>query len=430
MRDEVEFLDQKIEDELTARLGIGFGLGDAAELGLAVNGATSAQDAFGEDNQNHLETDAMISFFPTDSLALFVGGGLGLNEGFGTPAWRAFAGLRVGTPADGDDDKDGLRNSVDRCPAEPEDRDGYEDTDGCPEADNDLDGVLDTSDKCPQEAEDKDSFEDDDGCPELDNDKDTVLDSDDQCPTEMGIPDLKGCPAKDTDGDGISDHLDKCVDQPEDLDKFADDDGCPDEDNDGDGVVDAKDRCPDEAGVIENGGCPDKDRDGDTVVDRLDNCPDEAGAPENAGCKQKQLVAITETGLTILDAVYFKTGKAIIEKRSFKLLDNVAAVILAHPEVGLIKVEGHTDDVGKDEKNMTLSQERAESVRNYLIGKGVPAERLSAQGFGETQPLVPNTNRKNRATNRRVVFTIDKAAQDGAGIQQQPANEPPKENIK
>jgi outer membrane protein OmpA-like peptidoglycan-associated protein len=426
MRDEVEFLDQKIEDELTARVGLGYRFGKdggpPVELGVAVNGATSAKSAFDRDNQNHLEAVGMLSFGLSDSVLGFIGGGAGLNEGFGTPAWRGFVGLRIGTPADGDDDKDGLRNSVDRCPKEAEDRDGYQDTDGCPEADNDLDGVMDTSDRCPEEAEDKDGFEDQDGCPDPDNDHDTVLDSDDACPTEMGIAELKGCPAKDGDGDGVSDHLDKCVDQPEDKDEFQDDDGCPDEDNDADGVVDARDRCPNEAGVVENGGCPDKDRDGDTVVDRLDNCPDEAGAPENAGCKQKQLVAITETGLTIVDAVYFRTGKAIIERRSFKLLDNVAAVILAHPEVGVIKVEGHTDDVGKDERNMTLSQERAESVRNYLIGKGVPAERLAAQGFGETQPLVPNTNRKNRATNRRVVFTIDKG--EAGGVQNAPAPAP------
>jgi outer membrane protein OmpA-like peptidoglycan-associated protein len=261
--------------------------------------------------------------------------------------------------------------------------------------------------------------------PDPDNDNDMVLDPDDACPTDAGVVELKGCPAKDTDGDGIADHVDKCPADPEDKDGHDDTDGCPDPDNDADGLVDGKDRCPDQAGPLENGGCPDTDRDGDTVVDRLDNCPDEAGSPDNAGCKQKQLVAITSSGISIVESVYFKTNKDVIEKRSFKLLDNVAAVILAHPEAGIIQVQGHTDDRGDDAHNLELSERRAASVKRYLVGKGVPAERLDAKGFGETQPLVPNTNKKNRATNRRVVFVI----QGTEGKVQQGGTEPGKDTI-
>ncbi len=427
MRDYRQFLNQEIEDELTMRLGLGYRFWEGAaggapvEIDLSLAGATSAKEPFDAANQNALELDAMLAF-GQNSVQGLVGGGVGLAEGFGTPEWRAFVGLRIGHVTPRDRDKDGLVDNDDRCPDEAEDLDQYEDLDGCPEADNDRDGVLDAADGAPLIPEDRDGFEDTDGVPEPDNDRDAVLDADDACRNDPGIVELRGCPAKDGDADGIADHKDGCVADPEDKDGFQDEDGCPELDNDNDGLVDERDRCPIEAGVIENGGCPDKDRDGDTVVDRLDNCPDEAGVVANAGCKRKQLVAITSSGITIIDSVYFKTGKDIIEKRSFKLLDNVAAVILAHPEVGVIRVEGHTDDVGDDASNLDLSQRRAESVKRYLIEAGVPAARLAAQGFGETQPVKPNTSKKNRAENRRVVFVIERA--DGT-VTPAPAQPPP-----
>jgi OOP family OmpA-OmpF porin len=142
------------------------------------------------------------------------------------------------------------------------------------------------------------------------------------------------------------------------------------------------------------------------VVDREDNCPDEPGTVKNHGCKEKQLVVITEQGLDILDIVYFDTSKAIIQKRSYKLLDNVAAVIIAHPQVGKFRVEGHTDDRGNDDDNLDLSQRRAEAVVKYLVDKGVPAERLEALGFGETKPIADNKTKAGRAKNRRVEFKI------------------------
>jgi outer membrane protein OmpA-like peptidoglycan-associated protein len=98
-------------------------------------------------------------------------------------------------PGPGDKDRDGLLDNVDKCPSDPEDKDGFEDDDGCPETDNDKDGIADTADKCPSDPEDKDGFEDDDGCPETDNDKDGIADADDKCPLEPGVP-PDGCPKK------------------------------------------------------------------------------------------------------------------------------------------------------------------------------------------------------------------------------------------
>ncbi len=233
----------------------------------------------------------------------------------------------------------------------PEDRDQFQDEDGCPELDNDADGLADTIDKCPNDAEDKDGFEDDDGCPDPDNDK-----------------------------DGISDKIDQCPDDAEDPDGFEDDDGCPDCDNDKDGVPE----------------CP----------EARDKCPDEAGPNTVDGCPQKyQLIVVTETKIELKQTVYFDTNKATIKAVSFPLLNEVALALADHPTIA-VRIEGHTDSQGKDAANLKLSQRRAESVRTYLIAKGVAGERMDAQGYGETVPIADNRTGAGRAQNRRVEFVI------------------------
>ncbi len=303
-------------------------------------------------------------------------------------------GVRFGsypshTKVIGDKDGDGIKDDIDDCPDEAEDMDGFQDGDGCPESDNDEDGILDAVDKCPNEAEDKDGYMDEDGCPEEDDD---------------------------TDGDGILNNVDKCPDAPEDKDGFEDEDGCPDVDNDADGVLDVNDKCPllaeDKDGFQDEDGCPDLDNDGDGFPDTTDKCPNEAevinGVEDEDGCpdKGKTKVRITETKIEILEKVFFDSGKAKIKKRSFGLLDQVAAVLKAYPKMTKIRVEGHTDDRGKDASNLKLSQRRAESVVKYLNEKGVDAGRLVAQGFGETQPIASNKSKAGRSSNRRVEFNI------------------------
>ena len=168
-------------------------------------------------------------------------------------------------------------------------------------------------------------------------------------------------------------------------------------DRDGDGLMDAVDQCPDQSGPAENRGCPDTDLDEDGVIDRVDNCPDEKGTEKNYGCKEKQLVVITRTSLKILDVVYFETGKAKIKSRSHKLLDNVAAVMSKHPEIKRIRVEGHTDDKGDDAYNKDLSQKRAESVRAYLVGKGIGRRTASRRPGSARRSRSPRTPRARAA---------------------------------
>ena len=329
---------------------------------------------------------AVLSVRSTSSLrvTVFAAGGLGVDVGFGTPDARVLVGVRVGAarPAaiaavvDEPDDDGGVGlggDLADPCRDAPEAR-------GCG-PDTDHDGIVDVDDACPTKAEDPDQHEDQDGCPEDDN-----------------------------DGDGLFDRIDACPDAAEDVDGIEDDDGCPDPDTDGDSLDDVVDRCPESAGPVDNGGCPDTDRDGDGVVDRLDNCPEVAGSATRQGCKEKQLVAISGGKLELLDIVYFDWNKASIQKRSHKLLKNVATVLAAHPEVTHVTVEGHTDDAGDDAYNKDLSQRRADAVRAFLITAGVAEDRLAAIGYGEERPLADNTTVKGRAQNRRVAFTLEGVA--------------------
>jgi uncharacterized protein (TIGR03382 family) len=220
------------------------------------------------------------------------------------------------------------------------------------------------------------------------------------------VPVVTRSGARDHDADGMPDGDDACAAEPEDVDGFEDGDGCPDPDNDRDGVADVDDQCPMQSGVVSARGCVEPDRDGDTVVDRKDNCPDEAGEPARAGCTQPQKVALGGGRLDLLDVVGFATNKAEILKASFALLDNVATVLAAHPEIAHVRVEGHTDDRGAADANLALSQARAKAVVEYLIAKGIVAGRLEAEGIGEARPLVTNDTAANRARNRRVELVI------------------------
>ncbi len=351
-------LDLVVDDEVMAGLGLAVGTGPVE---IAVTGAiaTAASDVLGAFNRNYAELKVGGSYDVPGPLVVFVGGGTGLAEGWGTPDWRVLGGLRFQRPAAAATPPPPARvEVVDRDP--------------------DHDGVIDPTDACGRDPETVNGYEDGDGCP-------------DEWP--------------DSDGDGLTDDRDKCPQEPETVDGFEDQDGCPDLDDDRDGVEDTADVCPREAGLVTNRGCPDPDRDADTVVDRLDNCPDEPGDPANQGCKAKQLVKITDQRLEILENVFFQTNQAVIERRSYPLLENVATVLKGQPAIR-VRVEGHTDDRGNDAYNKKLSQRRADAVAKFLVGRGIDNGRLEAVGFGEEQPLGDNTTPEGRATNRRVVFTI------------------------
>jgi OmpA-OmpF porin, OOP family len=353
-----------------------------------------------------------------------------------------------GCPPAADRDNDGVPDTEDRCPEDPgapelrgcpdRDGDGIPDIDdkcpdqpgspelnGCPPAtDRDNDGVPDTEDRCPEDPGPLEFR----GCP--DKDGDGIPDIDDKCPDQPGPAELNGCPpAADRDGDGIPDSEDRCPDDPgtkeyqgcpdRDGDGIPDiDDRCPDDagpvefkgcpDKDGDGIPDIDDRCPDDAGSAEFKGCPDKDDDGIPDID--DKCPDVKGVKEHEGCpppKQYKMIIVTEKEIELKQTVFFQTGKAVIEKKSYDLLKEVADAIINSPKIKKVYIEGHTDNVGNRNLNLRLSQQRADSVRDFLIEEGVDAKKLDSKGFGPDKPVQSNRTKQGRAKNRRVEFRLE-----------------------
>jgi outer membrane protein OmpA-like peptidoglycan-associated protein len=317
-------------------------------------------------------------FFGSDDMLAFVSNnqyGANFYFGVGVP----FNKKRVK-----DSDGDMVSNKKDKCPNER----GVLEMQGCPNPDKDGDGILDKDDKCPEVAGAKTAM----GCP--DTDLDSLADSEDRCPTEAGAVAMQGCP--DRDGDAVADMDDVCPDV-KGLPAFK---GCPD--TDGDGLADNEDSCPDKAGPIANSGCPDTDNDG--VADHLDKCPLVPGTKNNNGCPEvsievKKRLAFAAT------AIQFETGKAVIKKTSFKLLDEVVKILNDYPDY-YMTIDGHTDDVGKDDRNLQLSKDRANSVKNYFVGKGISEGRLVTNGFGESQPVAPNKTAAGRAKNRRVAMDL------------------------
>ena len=279
--------------------------------------------------------------------------------------------------------------------------------------DRDKDGIPDIEDACPDVPGVRDPDPKKNGCPPPppDSDGDGILDSDDACPQDPGPrtadPKTNGCP--DRDKDGIPDKVDACPDVPGMPDQDPKKNGCP-PDRDGDGVPDADDACPDVPGVKDadpkKNGCP-PDRDADGVLDVDDACPDVPGPrdpdPKKNGCP---LVVVTEKEIKILQQVKFKFDSAEILKESDTILDAVKAVLDARAEIKKVRVEGHTDNVGRPEYNKALSEKRAASVMKWLTDHGIKKERLVAQGFGQEQPIDSNDTDAGRANNRRVAFTI------------------------
>jgi OOP family OmpA-OmpF porin len=223
-------------------------------------------------------------------------------------------------------------------------------------------------------------------------------------------PEPEPQPPADTDGDGILDDSDQCPSEPEDMDGFQDEDGCPDPDNDGDGIPDAQDQCPNEAedmdGFEDTDGCPDPDNDGDGIPDAQDQCPTEPetknGFEDDDGCPDEVPVAVKKFSGTI-KGITFKVNSAVILPKSFATLDEAVKVLTEYPSISL-EIQGHTDSQGPDEYNLKLSQDRADSVKSYLVSKGLEDTRLTARGYGETTPIADNKTAAGRQENRRVEF--------------------------
>jgi outer membrane protein OmpA-like peptidoglycan-associated protein len=294
-----------------------------------------------------------------------------------------------------DRDNDHVQDKDDKCPDIP----GIAKLQGCP--DKDGDGITDSEDMCPDSAGTVE-FK---GCPDRDSDR--IIDREDECPDVAGAAEFRGCP--DTDADGTPDKEDPCpeVFGPKQYK------GCPDKD--ADGIIDIKDKCPEQAGPIENGGCPWPDKDKDGILDKDDDCPEVPGVPELKGCPKPadpiaQEVPMKAAEKKIIEKAFanleFAPGKDIIKPKSFPALNDLAKLLNQHEGEWLLKLSGHTDNVGTPESNMLLSEKRAKAVKNYLVKRGVKEERMTAEWFGQDKPIADNATPKGKQKNRRVEMKI------------------------
>ncbi len=350
---------------------------------------------------------------------------------------------------DGCPDRDGdhIPDYLDSCP----DQAGLPKFNGCP--DRDGDGIIDKKDSCPDSA----GLPQFNGCP--DKDGDGIIDKKDSCPDVAGLPQFNGCP--DRDGDGIIDKKDSCPDVP----GVPELNGCPDKD--GDGVTDAKDRCPDVPGPKENDGCPLAklhllDEKGNIIATATigkdgkfnftELPPDEKvllklesydvlmvneitvgsgsnlhvarrsvdgffhfeklSADENKLGKMDapdiQIKLKAEEAQTVKDAMEnleFDFGKEGIRTTSNSGLDKLTNLMIKNPTWRL-KLSGHTDNVSSMKFNMTLSKKRVESVKKYLVSKGISGDRIVLKWYGPTKPVASNNTEEGKQKNRRVEFLI------------------------
>lgn len=373
-----------ITDELGSQLDLGV---VASTVGPKLRGELSVRTAFLFSRAPaNLELMAGVRY-PLGPIELYALGGPGFGVTPGTPLFRVLLGLAWGGQ---------WKSAPPPAAPGPCDNASAHDPAKCPDLDLDRDGLRNADDACPLVRGVASAR----GCP--DEDGDGLTDAKDQCPSAQGPARFQGCP--DSDDDGIADTRDRCP-----LEKGPEKTlGCPPKDTDGDGFFDDIDACPNEKGVADLKGCPVRDTDNDSVTDLEDNCRLVPGPKENQGCpaNEKQLVVITREKLVIKEKVFFDTGKSTIQKRSFALLDQVARILNDHPEVPKVSIEGHTDSRGKREMNLTLSQNRADAVKAYLLGKSVDPGRLEAKGFGPDRPIADNKTAAGQDQNRRVEFVI------------------------
>ena len=335
-----------VGQQLTFGLAAALGVTDKVSIIGEFFGRGGLESGFALD-ESPMEIVGGLRLAGAKSLAITVGGGAGLDRAIGAPGARFFFSLGY-APDVRDSDGDRVQNAKDKCPLIPEDFDGHDDDDGCPDDDNDGDRRPDSEDKCVNQSEDLDGFDDDDGCPELDNDGDKMEDLKDKCPNDAEdgkdpYP-TDGCPGnkRDSDADNIPDSVDSCPMEEEDMDGFEDGDGCAEADNDADGVADATDKCQlcpeDKDGFEDEDGCPELDNDKDGVLDAKDACPaqpevfngikDDDGCPDTGGV---ELVKVDGDRLVI--GKIPTMDKKGLTKAGDLIVAQVASVMLAHNEV-------------------------------------------------------------------------------------------------
>ena len=429
-------------NQLYLRTGVARGIGEKAGVSVEASASSVYASFLSSPATSPLEAMASAWYRVSPAAVLRLGGGTGITEGIGAPAARILVSLAMQPLEVRDRDLDGVVDNDDVCPDVPEDMDAFADLDGCPDFDNDADTIADVVDACVNVAEDADGWEDTDGCPDT------------RTKVVLHVTDPAGAPIPGVYS-GVGEQKGGAT-----LETLVDP---------GRWIISAG--APDYIGLVESLEIPDgppveltraleRDLQGGAVevlvlgpsgesleatwildtqepqslngkVTRANLVPgahvvrvhaagyasttqpvmiQKAKTTTLAVVMQPARVIVRAERLEIRDKVFFDTGKTTIKKVSYSLLDEVARVIVDNPAVQKVRVEGHTDTRGSDVLNLKLSDGRARAVMTYLLKVGVPAERLSSAGFGETRPVDPTENEAAWEQNRRVEFVIEKRA--------------------
>jgi outer membrane protein OmpA-like peptidoglycan-associated protein len=220
----------------------------------------------------------------------------------------------------------------------------------------------------------------------------------DACPDQAGIAAFHGCP--DTDGDGIPDKDDKCPNVAG-LAKYQ---GCPIPDTDKDGINDEEDKCPNVPGVARYQGCPVPDTDNDGVNDEEDKCPNEVGDSSNFGCPIIDSSTVHKVNAAAKN-IFFASSKGIFLSASNAPLQKIVKILNENP-VYKVEINGYTDSREGHGNQQLLSEERANAVKDYLVKKGIDADRITTKGYGSENPIADNNTVIGRGKNRRVEIQL------------------------
>ena len=440
-----------------SQLHFGFGtavaLTEGVDLTAEVVGHTQFNDLFGYSQGSPIQTLGSVQVEPAEGLVLRVGGGVGLTDGVGAADWRVVAGVVWAPTGYGRDrDRDTIPDEDDACPTSPEDPDGFEDDDGCPEADNDVDGVLDGQDRCPDEAEDPDGYEDDDGCPE------------DNAYLVIRVIDWKGeavpatlvhvSPANEMgDVRDLEDVHTVSLDLAEgawevrvQAEGYADWFTTVSLDAEDETVIDARlrtlgsvarvrvtpfdreDNPMESVQVVVDGevtvpivnGEPSLELDEGQhtlVIKKAGHVPVETTVDVSLDEERNVRVVLLPDYVELQDDVLVLThpidfvDESVLTPRGEEIVDEIHDLLKAHPEITLLRIEGHTDNIGPDDANLELSQMRADTVRVELILRGIDGDRMYAAGLGEDYPIADNGTEEGRRANRRVTFFVEEWAE-------------------
>lgn len=412
---ETQLVNVEIDDQFYYRVGGGYALSDASGLSLDLAGHLNYNDPIGNPAANPHE--ALLGGWTRVADALVVRGGVGhgFTRGIASPDLRLVAALSWEPPVEADTDLDGIMDSADACPEQPEDVDGWEDRDGCPDPAAEIgvkvvdpEGVLVIGASFhisgPQQldggAEGAGQLHP--GSYQLSAAAEgwlgepspfEVVAGQDQQVTLVLQPNPATLQVVLVGPDG----------QPVDG-TFALGDAEPQATSDGKGQLETP---PGSWGLTVRA-------EGYAVASQKLKLA--AGETKVVEVKLRPTqVELTVDKIEIKGEVFFDTAKASIKPESFPLLDEVAQVMADHPEVLLLRVEGHTDSRGQDDYNLQLSKDRAASVLAYLVDRGVAAERLESEGFGETKPLVRGENEDAWSKNRRVDFFVKRWDEKSSG---------------